>query len=83
MMIGNMIPNQLSSQYGDLTVLVNKEYLFQQGSSFWKERATFKFSIKIGNKLFYLLSRCFIFSTPPPFPALSTSEEGNIIYQTS
>lgn len=44
-----MIPSQLSSHYGDLTGLVAKVYLFQHGSSFWKERATFIFSIKMFN----------------------------------
>lgn len=34
---------QLSSHYGDLTVLVTKEYLFQRRSFFWKQRAAFLF----------------------------------------
>lgn len=45
--------------------------LIPTGSSFWKERATFKFSIKICNKLFYLLSRCLVFFNPT---SLSSSQ---------
>lgn len=41
-----MIPSQLSSHERDLTVLVTKEYLFQCGSSFWKQRATFLHCLK-------------------------------------
>lgn len=84
------MPNQLSSCYGELTVLVTREYLFQHGVSFWKQGATFLFSVKIYNsecvvqdalvaqEVFYY---CFSTSTPPPSHVLRTNEEGNIIYQ--
>ena len=84
MMIGNMmIPNQLSSHYGDLTVLVNKEYWFQQVRPYGKREQLLNFLLKYATSCFTCSAGVLFFSTLLPFPALSTSEEGNIIYQTS
>lgn len=71
-----------------LTALVTKEYLFQHGSSFWKQRTTFTFSFKISNSEYVWVQDvsavrevwCFFYiSTPPSSQVLRTSKEENII----
>lgn len=70
------------------TPLVTKEYLFQHGASFWKQRATFKFSVKISNSEYVWVQEilvaqelwCFFYiSTPPPSHILRTNEEETLL----